>query len=71
MTLLAGLREIRGDVIGIGRALKIRQMARDTGGDRNVVVVVHVAVGALPRGYGVHTGQRETGGVVIECSVKP
>jgi len=66
VTLVAGLREIRGHVIRIGRALKIPQVAADTGGRGQVVIVVHVAIGTLPRGNSVHAGKRESHRVVIK-----
>jgi len=59
VALLAGLREVRRNVVGIRRPLKIFQMARDAGGVRNVVVVVDVAVRTLPRRHRVHARQRE------------
>ena len=53
MAGLAGLRESALHVVGIRRVLEIRQVARDAGRGREVVVVVDVAIGALPRRHGV------------------
>ncbi len=46
-------------------------MARDTGRAGQVVVVVHVAVGALPRRDRMRTRQREARAVVIESRIQP
>jgi len=56
---LAGLREASSDVIRIRRALKIAQVARDTGCRREVVVVVDVAVEADAWRIGVGVCQRK------------
>src|SRR5947208_60028 len=71
MALLAGLREVRGDMIRIGRALVVLQVAAHARGGGDVVVVIHVTVGTLPRRHGVQARQRKTGGVVIESCVQP
>ena len=49
VTLLAGLRDVRGNVIRSRRALEICEVAADASGVRRgqVVVAVHVALGAL------------------------
>ena len=60
MALIAALREVRRHVIGIRRALVILQVAGDASGAREVVIVVDVAIGALPRRNRVHAGQRES-----------
>ncbi len=67
MTALAGLRKASLHVVGIGRSLKIFQVARDAGCVRNVVVVVDMALRALQRH--VRAREREAGLTVIEgCS---
>jgi len=71
VTGVAGLREIGGHVIRVRRALIVLQMATDAGRGIQVVVVVDVAIGALPRRHGVHAGQRKAGAVVIEGGVQP
>lgn len=71
MALIAGLGEVGRDVIRIGRALIVSQVAAHARRVRNVVVVVDVAVGALPRRYRVHSRQRESGAVVIERCIRP
>ena len=62
VALLAGLREIRRDVIGVRRSLVVRQVTGHAGGTGQVVVVVDVTVNTRPRRYGMRTGQREAGG---------
>lgn len=53
VALLTGLREVRVNVIWVGRALIILQVARDTRYAREVVVIVDMAVGALTRWHGM------------------
>ena len=71
MALLTSLWEARLHVVRIGRALEIFQVAADAGRIRagQVVVAVHVALGALHGG--VRAGQREAGGRVIEGRASP
>ena len=71
VALLAGLREIRSHVVGTGCALEIRQMATHARRSGNAVVVVDVAVCALPRWHRVHPRERKSSGVVVECRVCP
>ena len=71
VALFAGLREIRGDVIGIGRSLEILQVAAHAGRGVEVVVVVDMAIGAGTRRDGVQSGERESGAVVIEGGIEP
>lgn len=46
-------------------------MTGDAGGAGQVVIVIDVTIGALPRRNGMHAGQREAGAVVIEACVQP
>jgi hypothetical protein len=66
VALITRLGETRGDVIRIGRSLIVLQMATDAGGRAQVVVVVYVAIGTLPRWNGVQAGKREGRGIVVE-----
>ena len=67
----AGLREIRSCVIRIRRTLVILQVTRNASGAVQVVVVVHVAIGALPRRHGVHSRQREGGQRMVKRGIRP
>lgn len=71
VTLFASLREVRADVVRIGRALEILQVARDACSICQIVVVVDVAFAALSRGDRVHAGQGKTRQVVIEAGIRP
>ena len=55
----------------IGRAIVIGLMAGNAGVAVQAVVVVNVAIGAYPRGYGVLSDQCEARVVVIEGGVCP
>lgn len=66
MTLLTGLREPTLHVVRICRSLKIFEVARDASRDREVVVVVGVAIGALARRNDVRAGERKAGCRVIK-----
>jgi len=67
MTLLAGRRETRVRH-GTVRVVEIGLVARNARGIRDVVVVVDVAVRALPWRHGVRSGQGKRGlGVVKRC----
>lgn len=46
-------------------------MTTGAGRARQVVVVVYVAIGTLPRWHGVQAGKREGSGVVVEGSIRP
>ena len=56
VALITGLREIRGDVIGIGGSLVILQVAGHTRPTREVVIIVDVAIHASARRNRVHPG---------------
>ena len=71
MALIAALREVRRDVVRVGRSLVVLQVAAYTGIGRQVVIIVDVAIRALPRRNSVHPGQREIRGVVVERGVRP
>jgi len=71
MALLARLREILRNVIRIGRALEIYQVARDASRDRQIVVIANVAIRTLPGRNCVHPRQRKTGGVVVKRGAEP
>ena len=73
MAVLAGCGEelrLRG-VARIGRVVVIGLMATNAGRRQRRVIVVDVAIGALPRRRRVRTGQRECGLVVIEGRIRP
>jgi len=65
------LREGGGDVIRIGGRLEILQVAIHASRAGEVVVVVDMAIGALPRRHGVAGGQGKSDGAVIELGVQP
>ena len=71
VTLLASLGEAGSHVVGIRCSLEVFQVAADTSGRRQVVVVVDVAIRTLPRRYRVHPGQCKTGAGVVESRVEP
>ena len=71
MAGLAGLREGTGNVVGIGRALEILQVAGNAGARRQIVVAVDVAVGTEPRRYCVRAGQREIDSTVVKRGRRP
>ena len=71
MALLAGLREARSHVVGIGGALEICQVTRNAGVRRQIVIVVDVAIGARTRRHRMHAGQREVYCGVVESRRRP
>ena len=71
MALIAALREVRRHVIGIRRSLVILQMAGDARCAREVVIIIDVAIGALPGRDRVHARQRKVGRVVVKRRVRP
>jgi len=66
---LAGCREVRSDVVRIGRAVVIRHVAQVARAAGQVVVVVDVALGALQ--VRMTSGQRKAHGIVIEARRLP
>ena len=52
-------------------SLVVLEVAADTGIGGQVVIVVDVAIGALPGRSCVHSGQREIRRVVVKRSVRP
>ncbi len=66
MAGLACLREAAGHVIGVRRALKVLQVARNASGAGQVVIAVYVAVSALSRRHGMSARQYEIDHRVIE-----
>src|ERR1700752_1620776 len=71
MAKITGLGERSLDVIRIGGPLIVFQMASNTSSAGDVVVVVDVAVGALPRRHGVAASQGKSDGGVIKLGVEP
>ena len=71
VALVASLREIRGDVIGIRGALKILKVTSHASCGAQGVIAVDVAIGALARRHGMHSGQREAGRGMIKLSISP
>lgn len=59
MAGVACLGEACGHVVGIGRALKVLEVASDARAARQLVVSIYVAIRADPRRDGVQTGQCE------------
>ena len=71
VALVTCLREVRRYVTRIRRSLVLLQVARHASRTGQIVVVVDMAVGTLPRRHAVCPGQRKSGAVVIECRVQP
>ena len=71
VALIAALRKVRRYVIGIRCSLIVRQVARHAGRAGEVVIVIDVAIGALPRRYRVHARQRKSSAVVIKSRIQP
>jgi len=68
---IASLRESGGNVIRIGGRLIILQMAIHASRAGEIVVVVDMAIGALPGRHGVAGRQGKSDGAVIELGVQP
>ena len=58
-------------MIRVGRSLEILEVACDTGGAGQVVVIVDMAVGAEPRGHYVRTREGEAGRGMVELAIRP
>ena len=72
MAQLAGRGEAHGDVVdGALGVVVIRLMTTDARRIRQLVIVVHVAVGALPRRNRVRSRQGKAGLRVIESRTQP
>jgi len=66
VALVAGLREVRRNVIRVGRSLEVFQVAGNAGRAGQVVIIVDMAIRALPWWNGVHAGEGERRRVVVE-----
>lgn len=64
-------REIGSHVVRVRRALKILQVARQASRGGQVVVVIRVAIRALPRRHSVPARQQKPCGRVVKFSVEP
>jgi len=71
MALRAVRREVGRDVIRVRGALEIFEVAGNTGGAGEVVVIVDVAIHALARRHCMATGQRKSCRRVIELRIQP
>lgn len=71
VALIACLRKAGRNVIRVCGSLIVLQMTCHAGRARQGVVIVHVAIDALPRWNGVQSGQWETSSVVIEGRICP
>ena len=67
----ASLRKVRGNMVWIRRPLEILQMACNARSTTQVVVVVEVAVRALPRRHSVQAGERKPSSGMIKLAVRP
>ena len=71
VALIAGLREIRGNVVWVRGALKILEVATHARCARQVVVIVDVAIRTLPRWNRVRPRQNESGSGVVKLPIGP
>lgn len=71
VALLAGLWEVRGDMVRICRTLIILEVATDARVCRQVVIVVDMTIGALSRRDSMHSRQRKVRVVVVKRGVRP
>jgi len=71
MARLAGLREAQLHMVRVCRSVEVLQVARYARGLGQVVVVVDVAVRALPWRNGVRTSQRKAHNGVVKLGIDP
>ena len=71
VALVTSLRKVRCNVVRIGRALIVLEMAAGAGVRCQVVVIVDMTIGTLPRRDRMHPRQGEIRAVVIERCVRP
>jgi len=71
MALRAIAREVRRHMVRIGGVLEICLVASNADGGGQIVIIVGMAVGTLPRRHRVHSGQGETGRIMVEFRVQP
>ena len=71
VALLARLSKTSLHVVRVRGRLEIFQVTRDAGSDRDVVVVIGMAIGTLPRRHGMRSSQWEAGLGMIERSRLP
>lgn len=71
VALLATLRKVRRNVVRVGRALIVLEVAANASVRRQVVVIVGMTVGTLPRRYRMHSCQGEVRIAVIKRCVRP
>ena len=71
VTLSAVRRKVRRNVVRIGGALKICEVASNARRARQIVIIIGVAIHALARRHRVSTGQREPNRGVIKLRIQP
>ncbi len=71
MALIAGLRKSGRHMVGIGGSLVILHVTGNAGRAGQVVIVVHVTIGALSRRHRMSAGKREANRAVVERSIQP
>ena len=71
MTRVASLCESLGHMVRIGGVLEIREVTRNAGVCRQIVIIVDVAIGTSARRHRMHAGQREVNARVVESCRSP
>jgi hypothetical protein len=71
VALRTSLRKARGHVVRIRGALEILEVTRYARRFAQIVVVINVAIRALPWWHHMRTGQREASRAVIEGCIRP